>query len=88
MGVFAILLAATILLLAATRRRLLLFVMDPPMASVVGMRVGRWALFESLWLGLAVGLSIRATGMNVALAGLLLLIAWLIRGMRRARLSG
>ena len=140
-GVFAVLLAATIFLLAATRRRLLLFVMDPPMASAVGMKVGRWALFESLWLGLAVGLSIRATGMlytfgslvlpalvaknlcrevrpmffvapavslvgntigfvlanrydfppaqmNVALAGLLLLIAWLLRGLRRAKMSG
>jgi ABC-type Mn2+/Zn2+ transport system permease subunit len=137
-AVFTVLLAITATFVAATRRRLLLFVTDPPMASAVGMKVGRWAVLESLWLGLAVGLSIRASGMlftfgslvlpplvaknlcrevapmfvvapavslvantlgfvlahrydfppaqmNVALAGLLLLIAWLVRGLRRVK---
>jgi ABC-type Mn2+/Zn2+ transport system permease subunit len=136
-GVFAVLLALTLLFLVVAGRRLLLFVTDPAMAAAVGMKVGRWAIFESLWLGLAVGLSIRVSGMlfafgslvlpplvaknlcrevrpmffvapavalvtntigfvlanrydfppaqmNVVLACLLLLIAWLLRGFRRA----
>jgi len=136
-GVFAVLLVVTVSFLAASGRRLLLFVTDPSMAAAVGMRVGRWAVFESLWLGLVVGLSIRVSGMlftfgslvlpplvaknlcreirpmffaapavalvtnsigfvlanrydfppaqmNVVLACLLLVIAWLLRGLRRA----
>lgn len=71
-GVFAVLLVMTVLFLAATHQRLLLFVMDPSMAAAVGMKVGRWAMFESLWLGLAVGLSIRASGMLFTLGSLVL----------------
>jgi ABC-type Mn2+/Zn2+ transport system permease subunit len=37
--------------------------MDPEMAAAVGMRTARWAAFMSAWLGLAVGLSIRTSGM-------------------------
>jgi ABC-type Mn2+/Zn2+ transport system permease subunit len=61
-NIFAGLLAMTIAFIAFAGRRLLLFVMDPTMAATVGMRVGRWAVAESLWLGLVVGLSIRVSG--------------------------
>lgn len=71
-GIFGLLLAITVLLLAATRQRLLLFVTDPSMAAAVGMRVGLWSVAESLWLGLVVGLSIRATGMLYTFGGLVL----------------
>jgi zinc/manganese transport system permease protein len=71
-GVFAALLALTVLLLAAAGPRLLLFVTDPSMAAAAGMRLGRWALCESLWLGLVVGFSIRATGMLYTFGGLVL----------------
>ena len=70
--VFAVLLAATVVFLLATGRRLLLFIVDPSMAAAVGLKVGHWAMFESLWLGLAVGLSIRATGMLFTLGSLVL----------------
>jgi ABC-type Mn2+/Zn2+ transport system permease subunit len=69
---FAVLLAATLVLLAAAGRRLLLFTMDPAMAAAVGMKVGRWALFHSLWLGLVVGLSIRTSGMLFTFGSLVL----------------
>lgn len=61
-AIFAGLLTVTVVFMATAGRRLLLFVMDPTMAAAVGMRVGRWAVFESLWLGLVVGLSIRVSG--------------------------
>ena len=60
---FGLLAAFTALFLWVTHRRVLLFVMDPAMAAAVGMRTARWAVFISTWLGLAVGLSIRASGM-------------------------
>ena len=48
------------------------------MAAAVAVKVGRWAMFESLWLALAVGFSIRATGMlftlGIVLWGLVLLV--------------
>jgi ABC-type Mn2+/Zn2+ transport system permease subunit len=70
--VFAALLAATIAVLLVFGRRLLLFVTDPAMAAAVGINVGRWALLESLWLGLIVGLSIRVSGMLFTFGGLVL----------------
>lgn len=70
--VFAVLLVITVLFIALAHRRLLLFVMDPPMASAVGLKVGRWAVGEALWLGLAVGLSIRASGMLQTFGSLVL----------------
>jgi ABC-type Mn2+/Zn2+ transport system permease subunit len=71
-ALFGVFLLLTILLLACTGRRLLLFVMDPSMAAAVGMNVGRWAMFESIWLGLVVGLSIRTTGMLFTFGSLVL----------------
>ncbi len=71
-GVFAVFLLLTVLLLVAAGQRLLLFIMDPSMAAAVGMNVGRWAVFESLWLGLVVGFSIRASGMLFTFGSLVL----------------
>jgi ABC-type Mn2+/Zn2+ transport system permease subunit len=71
-GVFATLLAITVLFLVVAGRPLLLFVTDPSMAAAVGMNVRRWAMFESIWLGLVVGLSIRVSGMLFAFGSLVL----------------
>jgi len=70
--VFAALLAVTVLVLLAVHRRLLLFLTDPSMAAAVGMRVGVWSLGIALWLGLAVGLSIRVSGMLFTFGSLVL----------------
>jgi ABC-type Mn2+/Zn2+ transport system permease subunit len=53
----------TIFLILFFYRKILLFALDPSMASAIGMRMKIWGLATSAWLGLAVGLSIRATGM-------------------------
>ena len=60
---FGALAGLTALFLAATHRRTLLFLMDPAMAAAVGMNVTRWAAIISSLFGLAVGLSIRSSGM-------------------------
>lgn len=69
---FGSLLAATIVFLVVGHDRLLLFIVDPSMASSVGMSLGRWSSFVSVWLGLSVGLSIRATGVLFTLGSLVL----------------
>ncbi len=61
--VFSGLSAVTVLILWRTYRRTLLLVLDPVMAAATGMRTTWWAAFISAWLGLAVGLSIRVSGM-------------------------
>jgi ABC-type Mn2+/Zn2+ transport system permease subunit len=60
---FGALAGLTALFLVATHRRTLLFLIDPAMAAAVGMNTGRWAAIISTLLGLAVGLSIRSSGM-------------------------
>lgn len=60
---FSALAGLTALFLTAAHRRTLLFLMDPAMAAAVGMHTGRWAAIVSTLLGLAVGLSIRSSGM-------------------------
>lgn len=60
---FGALAGLTALFLATTHRRILLFLMDPAMAAAVGMNIARWAAIISTLLGLAVGLSIRSSGM-------------------------
>lgn len=47
----------------AGRERLLLFAIDPAMAAAVGMRTDRWRGLLAAWLGLVVGLAMRATGL-------------------------
>jgi len=60
---FGMLAALSALLLVAAHSRILLFAIDPAMAGAVGMNVRRWTAAISAWLGLAVGLSIRSSGM-------------------------
>ena len=43
--------------------RLRLLAMDPEMAAAVGMRTRLWTRSIALWLGLAIGLSLRASGL-------------------------
>jgi ABC-type Mn2+/Zn2+ transport system permease subunit len=74
--------ALTALLLLRLHRRLLLFTMDPPMAAAVGMRVAAWSAAVSVWLGLAVGLSIRCAGLLYAF-GCLVLPALVARNLCR-----
>jgi ABC-type Mn2+/Zn2+ transport system permease subunit len=54
---------ATAVAVFAARERLMLFAMDPAMAAAVGMRTNLWAALLAAGLGLAVGLSMRATGL-------------------------
>ena len=54
------------------RRRVLLFAMDPVMATAVGMHVSHWAVGTAVWLGLAVGLSMRVSGMLYTFGSLVL----------------
>jgi ABC-type Mn2+/Zn2+ transport system permease subunit len=61
--VFGVMVAATLVAVTLWRRRLLLLVMDPEMAGAVGTRVGLWDSLLCIWLGIAVGLSIRVSGM-------------------------
>jgi ABC-type Mn2+/Zn2+ transport system permease subunit len=60
---FAALAALTAVALVVTQQRLLLLAIDPAMAAAVGMGVRPWAVMNSAWLGLVVGLSIRSAGM-------------------------
>jgi manganese/iron transport system permease protein len=61
--VFGGLAFCTALGLAVYHRHILLFAMDPQMAAAVGVKVTWLSLLLSAWLGLAVGLSIRVSGM-------------------------
>ncbi len=70
--VFGILTSLTSLLLTLFYRKVLLFSLDPFMAVTIGMRIRLWNLMTSAWLGLAVGLSIRASGMLYTFGGLVL----------------
>jgi ABC-type Mn2+/Zn2+ transport system permease subunit len=60
---FSLLTFFTVFLILLFYRKILLFTLDPSMASAIGMKMKIWSLATSAWLGLAVGLSIRATGM-------------------------
>ncbi len=60
---FGVLLVATALLIVAAYRRILLFTLDPVLAVAVGMKLQYWRMGTAIWLGLAVGLSMRASGM-------------------------
>lgn len=70
--VFCFLTVATLLALAMVSRPLLLFALDPAMAAAVGMRTTRWGIGVAFWLGLAVGLSIRVSGMLYTFGALVL----------------
>jgi ABC-type Mn2+/Zn2+ transport system permease subunit len=68
---FAGLAAWTLVVLDMAHRRVLLFAMDPAMAAV-GLRVTHWAAGTAIWLGLAVGLSMRVSGMLYTFGSLVL----------------
>lgn len=64
-----------VLTLAAVARlhpRLVLFAMDPELAAAAGQRPRLWSAGTAIWLGLAVGLSIRVAGMLYTLGCLVL----------------
>jgi ABC-type Mn2+/Zn2+ transport system permease subunit len=61
--IFGILTVLTATLLIGFYRKILLFSLDASMALTIGMRIRTWNVITSAWLGLAVGLSIRASGM-------------------------
>ena len=79
---FAGLSIGTILALVIANRRLLLFAMDPPMAAAVGMRVTWWSAGTAIWLGLAIGLTMRVSGMLYTF-GLLVLPALVAKNLCR-----
>ncbi len=61
--VFSSLTMITASLLIFLYRKILLFALDPSMAVAIGMKITVWNLITSAWLGLTIGLSIRASGM-------------------------
>lgn len=69
---FTVLTLLTIAALARYHQQALLVVLDPEMARAVGLRVNRWNTALSIWLGIAVGFSIRVSGVVYAFAYLVL----------------
>lgn len=69
---FTLLALLTIIALARYHQQALLVVLDPDMARAVGLQVDRWNTTLSIWLGLAVGFSIRVSGVVFAFACLVL----------------
>jgi len=61
--IFSMLSVLTVSLLIPLYRKILLFALDPSMAAAIGMKITVWNLITSAWLGLVIGLSIRASGM-------------------------
>jgi ABC-type Mn2+/Zn2+ transport system permease subunit len=62
LGIFTALAVITVGLVVRLHERLLLFAMDPEVAAALGMRRRVWDAAAAIWLGLAVGLSIRVSG--------------------------
>ena len=71
-AVFAGAAVITAALVVWRRPTLLLLVMDPDMAAASGIDVRAWTLATNVWLGIVVGLSVRASGMIYAFACLVL----------------
>jgi ABC-type Mn2+/Zn2+ transport system permease subunit len=69
---FGSLAGCTLLIAILAHRRLLLFALDPAMAMAVGMRVSCWAVGSAAWLGLAVGLCMRVSGVLYTFGSLVL----------------
>jgi ABC-type Mn2+/Zn2+ transport system permease subunit len=61
--VFGSLVLLTVFFLVFFYRKILLFALDPSMAVAVGLKIKVWNVASSSWLGLIIGLSIRASGM-------------------------
>lgn len=60
LGILSVL---TVSLLLLFLPEIVLLALDPSMAAAVGMKTKFWSLVASAWLGLAIGLSLRASGM-------------------------
>jgi len=69
---FVALALATLAAAVLLRDRLLVFTLDPELAQAIGMRSSVWGGAVAVWLGLAVGLSIRAAGILFAFGCLVL----------------
>jgi ABC-type Mn2+/Zn2+ transport system permease subunit len=82
LALFAALALAGAVLTATAGRALLLLSVDPESATAFGLRTARWRAFSAIWLGLAVGLAIRATGTLYAF-GCLVLPALAAKGLCR-----
>ncbi len=70
--IFVSLSIATLVGMGTAQRPLLLTAVDPSMAEAVGLRLRAWTGGTSVWLGLAVGLSIHSSGMLYAFGCLVL----------------
>lgn len=79
---FAALAAASAVAAWCWHDRLRLLAMDAEMAAAVGVPVGPWLRGIALWLGLAIGLSIRASGL-IYTFGCLVLPALVARNVCR-----
>jgi ABC-type Mn2+/Zn2+ transport system permease subunit len=62
LGFFAAIAVATVWAAVALHERLLLVTLDPELAGALGLSRRAWAGALAVWLGLAVGLSIRSAG--------------------------
>jgi ABC-type Mn2+/Zn2+ transport system permease subunit len=69
---FGIMAAATALVLARSGREILLVVVDPEMAQAVGVRASRWNALIWVWIGVAVSLAIRVSGITYTFGCLVL----------------
>lgn len=65
------------------RRRLVLVTLDPEMAAAVGMRSRVWSFAIAVWLGLAIGLSMRVSGLLFTF-GLLVLPTLVVKSLHRS----
>jgi ABC-type Mn2+/Zn2+ transport system permease subunit len=69
---FAVLAAATAAVLGRWSREALLVVIDPEMAQAVGLGVSRWNALLWVWIGIAVSLAIRVSGITYTFGCLVL----------------
>jgi ABC-type Mn2+/Zn2+ transport system permease subunit len=82
LALFALLALAGTALTARASGALLLFSVDPENATAFGLRPARWRALSAVWLGLGVGLAIRAAGTLFAF-GCLILPALAAKGLCR-----
>jgi ABC-type Mn2+/Zn2+ transport system permease subunit len=80
--IFALVAAIGAALTARLGPALLLYSVDPASAAAAGLRPARWRLLSAVWLGVAVGLSIRAAG-TLFTFGCLVLPALVASGVTR-----
>lgn len=76
----------TTIFICLFHQHLLLFSLDPAMAAAVGLNLAFWGLASSAWLGLAVGLAIRTSGMLYTF-GCLVLPALIAKNLSREVLT-